>query len=89
MKEFWFKTKNYGNGFYPSSWQGWLIILIALALICAAFYLSNPFEYKTTEQAINDWLRFIIDFIVIHTVYFVLVKDRVKGGVRWRWGKEN
>ena len=62
---------------------------IALILICSAFYLSNPFEYKTTEQAINDWLRFIIDFIVIHTVYFVLVKDRVKGGVRWRWGKEN
>ena len=89
MKEFWFTPKNYGNGFYPSSWQGWLIILIALILICSAFYLSNPFEYKTTEQAINDWLRFIIDFIVIHTVYFVLVKDRVKGGVRWRWGKEN
>ena len=42
MKEFWFTPKNYGNGFYPSSWQGWLIILIALALICAAFYLSNP-----------------------------------------------
>ena len=89
MKEFWFTPKNYGNGFYTSSWQGWLINLIALALICATFYLSNPFEYKTTEQAINDWLRFIIDFIVIHTVYFVLVKDRVKGGVRWRWGKEN
>ena len=89
MKEFWFTPKNYGNGFYPSSWQGWLIILIALALICAAFYLSNPFEYKTTEQAINDWLRFIIDFILIHTAYHVLVKDRVKDGVKWRWGKDN
>ena len=50
MKEFWFTPKNYGNGFYPSSWQGWLIILIALALICAAFYLSNPFEDKTTDE---------------------------------------
>ena len=39
MKEFWFTPKNYGSGFYPSSWQGWLIILIALTLICAVFYL--------------------------------------------------
>jgi hypothetical protein len=51
------------------------------------FYLSNPFEDKTTDETINDWLRFIIDFILIHTVYFVLAKDRVKGGVKWRWGK--
>ena len=65
MKEFWFTPKNYGCGFYPSSWQGWLIILTALALICAAFYLSNPFEDKTTDQTIRDWLRFIIDFILI------------------------
>ena len=65
MKEFWFTPKNYGNGFYPSSWQGWLIILIALALICGAFYLSNPFDYKTTEQTIKDWLRFIISLVSI------------------------
>ena len=89
MKEFWFTPKNYGCGFYPSSWQGWLIILTALALICAAFYLSNPFAEKTTEQTIRDWLRFIIDFILIHTTYHVLVKDRVKDGVKWRWGKDN
>ena len=89
MKEFWFTPKNYGCGFYPSSWQGWLIILIALALICAAFYLSNPFEDKTTDQTIRDWLRFIIDFILIHTAYHVLVKDRVKDGVKWRWGNDN
>ena len=64
MKEFWFTPKNFGSGFYPSSWQGWVIILTALALICAAFYLSDPFEYKTTDQAIKDWLRFIIDFTI-------------------------
>ena len=88
MKDFWFTPKKYGSGFYPSSWQGWIIILTALILICIAFYLSNPFADKTAEETVKDWLRFIIDFAVIHAVYFILAKDRVKGCVKCRWGKE-
>ena len=33
MKKVWFKAKEYGWGWYPSSWQGWIILLIYLLLL--------------------------------------------------------
>lgn len=37
MSKFWFKAKNYGWGWYPSSWQGWGILCVFFVLVGANF----------------------------------------------------
>jgi hypothetical protein len=85
MNKYWFTPKNYGCGFYPSSWEGWVVILLACTLICFSFYTHIPFEGFSINTNRQNWLYFLIDFVLIYTVYFVLVKDRVVDGVKWRW----
>ncbi len=87
MKHYWFTPKKYGCGFYPSSVQGWIIILSTCILICLVFFINIPIEQNKIIASKKDWLKFFFDFFLIHTFYIILVKDRVKGGVKWRWGK--
>jgi hypothetical protein len=84
MNKYWFTPKNYGCGFYPSSWEGWVIILFTCALICLSFYTHISFEEQSIVATRKNWLSFLVDFIVIYAVYFILVKDKVAGGVKWR-----
>ncbi len=35
-KEYWFKAKTYGWGWYPSTWQGWAVTIAFTALIVAS-----------------------------------------------------
>jgi len=86
MNKYWFTPKNYGCGFYPSSWEGWVIILSACALICLSFYTHISFGVFFINATKQNWLAFLFDFIVIYLIYFILIKDRVARGVKWRWG---
>jgi len=73
-KQLWFKAKNYGWGWYPSSWQGWLILLIyTLALM---WNVSQPEKY--------------LYFVRILVATLVLIFICYKTGERpeWRWGKK-
>lgn len=38
---FWFKRKLYGWGWIPVKWQGWLVIVIGLAIAFAGFYVAE------------------------------------------------
>lgn len=84
MSELWFKTKKYGYGWQPSTWQGWLVLttyvllvgLGALGLInFGAGKPSTLIAFLTFEAAVTAGLIIIC---------------RAKGGpARWRWGDDN
>ncbi len=38
---YWFKKKLFGWGWVPVRWQGWLVILIAIALAVAGIYIGE------------------------------------------------
>lgn len=40
-KGYWFKRKIYGWGWTPVRWQGWLVVLVAVALIFAGAYVGE------------------------------------------------
>jgi uncharacterized membrane protein YhaH (DUF805 family) len=71
----WFKAKNYGWGWYPSSWEGWLILLIYLILIMVASKLI----------AINLYLYLSFCFIITAILIFICYKTGEKP--YFRWGK--
>ncbi len=81
MAKFWFKSKKYGWGITPISWEGWLItIMLAVGLILIA-WIDGMFNLdKLPEQEVYRIIaRFIFDSIVLSILTICLVKRRVKG----------
>jgi hypothetical protein len=41
--DYWFPAKRHGWGWsLPNTWQGWLVILVYAAVVCALVYFVSP-----------------------------------------------
>ena len=79
-KKYWFKAKTYGYGWYPATWQAWLIILVYLAIfiVLASLFESNMEKYMA--------FYFISIFVITGLLIYISYK---KGEpAKWRWGKK-
>jgi len=72
-KPLWFKAKNYGWGWYPSSWQGWLILIVYLGYLL--------YRGKTTQALFDSTSSFIFATILLIIVCFLTGEKP-----EWRWG---
>lgn len=80
MEKLWFRTKTYGWGWYPSSWEGWLVLFIFTVL-----FVANAVTLDTASQNIPVWF-FVRTGIL---VFVLLLVCWLKGETpRWRWGKD-
>lgn len=75
MKKIWFKRKLFGWGWRPSSWEGWLVLLVWIVFLC--FFIRN-IEQKPLKN-------FIILFASMLILVFICYKRGEKP--RWQWGK--
>ncbi len=75
MKKLWFKAKHYGWGWYPCSWEGWLIILAWIVL----------FTLTITRIDDHEWLKNLIAVLIFTVILlWICYKKGEKPG--WRWG---
>lgn len=80
-KKLWFKAKNYGWGWYPVSWQGWLVI---------ALYTMGLVPHIINASRQHSGSDFLIGFsipFVINTVFLLIICYARGEKPRWRWGK--
>ena len=71
----WFKAKCYGWGWYPSTWEGALVIILWMILFI--------FSIKTLD---HEWLKnIIVSTILVIILLWICYKKGEKPG--WRWGK--
>jgi len=75
MKYKWFKAKRYGWGWYPCSWEGWLVLSAWLILFVFSMIKMD-----------HEWLKNII-FIFIITG--ILIYICYKTGEKPRWNGKN
>lgn len=79
-KDYWFKRKQYGWGWVPATWQGWLVMLgylVAMSLV--AFTINED----STEREIV--LMFVLPIFVL-SVALILVCYKTGETPRWQWG---
>ncbi|MBS3144121.1 hypothetical protein J4208_00900 [Candidatus Woesearchaeota archaeon] len=78
MKKYWFKTKTYGWGWYPATWQGWLVLGIYIL-----FFASLIIKVNSHTMVLPLYLIavFILTGILLVICYLTGEKPR------WRWGK--
>lgn len=80
QNKYWFKTKEYGWGFVPVTWEGWLATLVLLTLILISVHTNGFFNgFITGEEA----LRFIFDAFLLATIFAIVMKSRTKGTLKW------
>lgn len=83
MTKIWFKEKNYGYGWYPSTWQGWSVL--ALYLLDFALIMLRA---DKTSNSTNDTLIGVFIPIIIITI-ILLVICYLKGETpHWNWGNK-
>lgn len=76
-KKLWFKAKTYGWGWYPVSWEGWLVIFIWVIFFSLSIINTR-----------NEWPeRLIIIILSVSVLIYICYKKGEKP--EWRWGKKN
>lgn len=80
----WFKAKTYGYGWYPATWQGWLIILIWIALLSLNAWRLMSIDPPPTENTIE----FAAETLAT-TAVLVYICYKTGEPLRWRWGKDD
>ncbi len=79
-KKLWFRAKKFGWGWYPISWEGWLITILYVVAILQYVLQADNTEHSGSDALISIALPFII------TTVFLLIICYAKGEKpKWNW----
>lgn len=77
---YWFPAKRYGWGWgFPTTWQGWVVIAVYIALIGAGAMFISP----SSEP------RWFAAYLVLLSVVLIAVCWNKGEPPRWHWGKRD
>ena len=82
MKNLWFKAKRYGWGWYPVTWQGWLILAIYTVII-----LWNFKDIDAKSHSASDTVFGVLPRVIIAIGILIWICYKTGEKPRWRWGK--
>ncbi len=80
--DYWFKAKDYGWGWAPARWQGWLVLLVWVAVFAAVVAILNlwlNFSFWAPVLAV------LFGFVWSGVLFMISLKTGEKPS--WRWGK--
>ena len=80
MPKLWFKAKRYGYGWYPATWEGWLVLSIYIVLV-----LAFSLTVDDTSPPREIFFTCILPVALLTTI---LIRIAYKKGekARWSWG---
>ena len=81
MRKLWFKAKQYGWGWYPAIWEGWIVTLAAVG----GYVLTFQGVDQTSHSVSDTLFGVVIPFLFI-TGLLLLVCWVTGEKLRWRWG---
>ena len=84
--KYWFKTRKYGYGWMPSTWQGWTLTAGHIGLIVAISYFM--FGEIDSSEAETSQLLFFYGLIAVQTLVFISLVRQKAPPMKWRWGKK-
>jgi len=80
-RKIWFKAKPYGMGWYPATWEGWLITLFYVVLLVSSFNLVDSNSGSTSGIIFGVLLYFFV--LTLYLLFIAWLKGERFG---WRWG---
>lgn len=82
-KYYWFRAKNYGWGWYPCSWQGWLVLVVYVGYLL--------FRSKVVKDMFDTSSSFVFRYsfeTIFATVILIIICFITGEKPEWRWGKK-
>lgn len=76
----WFRAKRYGWGWYPLTWQGWLI-LVMYVFGLLGFAIEARQNIKTGNLTINFWINYVVLTSLLIAICYLKGEHP-----HWRWG---
>lgn len=77
-RKLWFKQKEYGYGWVPSSWEGWLVIVVYVAVLV---WITN-----SIDDISSSWLYLLLKVVVLTLTLLAICYTKGEKPA-WRWGK--
>ena len=65
----WFKAKRFGWGWYPISWQGWVILLLYVVAMVQYALQANK-QHSASDVLINFAIPFIVNTIFLLVICY-------------------
>jgi hypothetical protein len=82
-KKLWFKAKRYGWGWYPSSWEGWLVLFVYCVFLFLNFRRIDAFSHSASDTLRPYFIQLLFATAVLVAIAYVKGEPP-----RWRWGKK-
>ncbi|RJR29181.1 hypothetical protein C4564_02470 [Candidatus Microgenomates bacterium] len=76
----WFKAKNYGWGWYPATWHGWVVTLVFVLLI-----IFSSYRVEANSHFVSDSLLNIIPQNVLLVMLLIAICYKKGERPEWRW----
>ena len=82
-KKLWFKNKRSGWGWYPASWEGWVVLLVWIAAFGLGEVLFITHMNATpSATAVVLFLAYVL--LTVSLLIYICYKKGEKP--RWQWG---
>lgn len=93
VRKLWFRAKEYGWGWFPISWQGWLVTILFAFLFALSFLVFFGWIGTAAEARVEtrDIVFGVLEFLAaIGLLSYILFRICTKYGEKpgWRWGKK-
>jgi hypothetical protein len=80
MQKIWFKSKAFGWGWTPATWQGWTVTALYAGLIGLSSLL-----FLRTKPSTGGWIGYFTS-IALATACLILICYKTGEKPSWRWG---
>jgi hypothetical protein len=81
---YWFAPKQYGIGYSPASWEGWLVTALFVGLLVGSIHLLRMLMAGHPTGQIQ--MLTTLTALVETALFLLLVAMRTEGSLHWRWG---
>jgi len=81
FNKYWFKPRGFGYGATPTSWEGWLTIIVFIGYVL----ILTGIQVTESDKYTSSYLLYVFTGVII---LIIISKAKSKGKWHWSWGKK-
>jgi hypothetical protein len=79
-KNIWFKRKQHGWGWFPATWQGWIIILLFIGITTAPTFIF--------PKGVHDHIIMFLIYVFMLSGGLIYICMKTGESPKWQWGNK-
>ncbi len=86
-KKLWFKNKSYGYGWYPASWEGWLVVVVYFVILTVVIKDFLPVALAPHDRnVVTADVWWYLGKVFALTLLLIIIARLTGEKPEWRWG---